>query len=160
MGVGKSTIGRRLAKKLNKEFIDSDQVIETKTGVDIPTIFEYEGEVGFREREEKSIAELCKLPNIVLATGGGAVLSKNTRQLLSKTGTVFYLQASVETLIKRTQNDVARPLLQSDDKRKTIAELVKQREPLYEEIAEHIVCTDRHTINWAVNQIVTRLESA
>lgn len=160
MGVGKSTIGRRLARKLNKEFIDSDHLIERKTGVDIATIFEYEGEAGFREREEKIIAELCKLKNFVLATGGGAVLAKNTRKLLTGVGVIFYLQASVETLIKRTQNDAARPLLQSDNKRQTIAALLEQREYLYEEIADQIIKTDRHTINWAVNQIVTHVENA
>ena len=159
MGVGKSTIGRRLAKKLNKQFIDSDQVIENKTGVDIPTIFEYEGEKGFREREEKVIAELCKLKNFVLATGGGAVLSENTRQLLSSAGIVFYLQASVESLIKRTQNDNARPLLQSNDKRQTIISLLEQRETIYEEMADKIICTDRHTINWAVNKIIAYINT-
>ena len=154
MGAGKSTIGRRLAKKLNTQFFDSDKVIEEKTGVDIPTVFEYEGESGFRLREEKVIHELCHLENIVLATGGGAVLSEKTRNIFSLRGVVFYLKASVDTLLARTQNDTNRPLLNVADKLQTFTMLLQEREPLYQEVADYVITTDRHTTNWAVNQIL------
>ena len=159
MGAGKSTVGRRLAKRLNTQFYDSDKVIEEKTGVDIPTVFEYEGESGFRQREEKVIHELCQLKNIVLATGGGAVLSETTRNLFSLTGVVFYLKASIDTLLDRTQNDINRPLLNVSDKLQTFTNLLKEREPLYQEVADYIITTDRHTTNWAVNQILKCIEN-
>lgn len=158
MGAGKSTVGRRLAKRLGTQFYDSDQVIQKKTGVDIPTVFEYEGESGFRKREEKVIDELCLLEDIVLATGGGAVLSEKTRELLSARGIVFYLKASVDTLLNRTQGDTNRPLLNALNKQQTISALLQQREPLYQEIADHIIITDRHTTNWTVNQILKRID--
>ena len=154
MGAGKSTVGRRLAKRLGTQFFDSDKVIEEKTGVDIPTVFEYEGEDGFRSREEKIIKELCQLKNIILATGGGAILSENTRKLLSSSGTVFYLQATVESLVSRTQGDTNRPLLKVGDKSQTFSTLLEQREPLYLKIADHVITTDGHTTNWTVNQIL------
>lgn len=158
MGAGKSTIGRKLAKKLGAQFIDSDKFIEEKTGVDIPTIFEYEGESGFRTREEKSIKELCQLENIVLATGGGAILSKKNRNLLVTSGVIFYLKASADTLFSRTKSGINRPLLKSSNKLQTITDLLKEREPLYEEIANHIIDTDQHTTNWAMNQILKQLK--
>ena len=154
MGAGKSTVGRRLAKRLETQFFDSDKVIEEKTGVDIPTVFEYEGEDGFRLREEKVIKELCQLKKIVLATGGGAILSENTRKLLSSSGVVFYLQATVESLVNRTQGDTKRPLLKVTNKSQTLNNLLKKREPLYQKIADHVITTDRHTTNWTVNQIL------
>ena len=158
MGAGKSTIGRKLAKKLGAQFIDSDKFIEEKTGVDIPTIFEYEGESGFRTREEKSIKELCQLENIVLATGGGAILSKKNRNLLVTSGVIFYLKASADTLFSRTKSGLNRPLLKSSNKLQTITDLLKEREPLYKEIANHIIDTDQHTTNWAMNQILKQLK--
>jgi shikimate kinase len=158
MGVGKSTIGKRLAKKLTVEFYDSDHEIVRKTGVDIATIFEYEGETGFRKREEKIIHELCQLDNIVLATGGGAILSKKTRELLPLTGVVFYLKASVETILKRAKSESSRPLLKTSNKRETISEILKQRTPLYESVAHHTINTDRHTVNWSAVQVLKILE--
>ncbi len=158
MGAGKSTVGRRLAKRLKIKFYDSDKVIEEKTGVDIPTVFEYEGEKGFRLREEKAIKELCQLENIVLATGGGAILSETTRELLSSSGTVFYLQATVESLVKRTKDDSRRPLLNVADRSQTLQALLQQREPLYKKVADYVIKTDRHTTNWTVNQILKYLE--
>lgn len=154
MGAGKSTVGRRLAKRLGTQFFDSDKVIEEKTGVDIPTVFEYEGEDGFRSREEKVIKELCQLKSIVLATGGGAILSENTRKLLSSSGTVFYLQATVESLMSRTRGDTNRPLLKTANKSQTLSTLLEQREPLYLKVADYVITTDRHTLNWTVNQIL------
>lgn len=154
MGAGKSAVGRRISKKLSAPFYDSDQVIKEKTGVDIPTIFEYEGESGFRLREEKIISELCQLEKIVLATGGGAILSEKTRKLLPEKGIVFYLRAGVYTLINRTQGDTNRPLLNTPNKHHTIAAILQLRQPLYEKIAHHIITTDHHTINWTANQIM------
>lgn len=159
MGVGKSTVGKRLAKKLSLEFYDSDQEIVSNTGVDISTIFEYEGESGFREREEKIINNLCKLDNIVLATGGGAILSSKTRELINNIGHVFYLKASVETILNRAKNENSRPLLKTTDKRKTITELLKQRTPLYESVAHHTINTERHTVNWSAEQIIKIIQS-
>ena len=159
MGVGKSTVGKRLAKKLSLDFYDSDQEIVNSTGVDISTIFEYEGEAGFRKREENIISDLCKLENIVLATGGGAILSKKTRDLLTESGSVFYLKASIETILNRAKNESSRPLLKTANKRKTITDLVKQRTPLYESIAHHTINTDRHTVNWSAEQIIKIIQN-
>lgn len=159
MGVGKSTVGKRLAKRLAIEFYDSDQEIVKKTGVDIATIFEYEGEHGFRDREEKIIKELSKLENIVLATGGGAILSKETSELLANSGIVFYLKASIETILNRSKNENSRPLLNTSDKRETISNLLKKRTPLYESVAHHTINTDRHTVNWSAEQILKILKS-
>lgn len=158
MGAGKSTVGRKLAKKLGARFIDSDKIIEEKTGVDIPTVFEYEGENGFRKREEKALKEICCLNNIVLATGGGAILSSINRKLLADSGIVIYLYASAEVLLSRTKNDTNRPLLKSKDKLQKIHHLLEERAPFYEKLANHIIDTDRHTTNWAVNQIYKYLE--
>ena len=159
MGAGKSTVGRRLANRLGTEFFDSDKVIEEKTGVDIPTVFEYEGEDGFRSREEKVIKELCQLKGIVLATGGGAILSEDTRKLLSSSGTVFYLQATVESLVGRIKGDTNRPLLKTVNKSQTLSRLLEQRDPLYKKIADYVIKTDRHTTNWTVNQILKIIDS-
>jgi shikimate kinase len=159
MGVGKSTIGKHLAKKLSLAFYDSDQEIVSNTGVDISTIFEYEGEAGFRKREENIINDLCKMDNIVLATGGGAILSSKTRELITETGLVFYLKASVETILNRAKNESSRPLLKTTDKRKTITELLEQRSPLYKSVAHHTINTDRHTVNWSAEKIINIIQS-
>ena len=157
MGVGKSTIGKRLAKKLKMDFLDSDQEIVHKTGVDIETIFEYEGENGFREREEKMLIELCARKNIVLATGGGAVLSKANRDLLKSSGIVFYLKATLETIMNRTKHETSRPLLKTPNKRDTISKLLEQRTPLYESTAHHTIDTNSHTVNWSAEQILKKI---
>lgn len=158
MGVGKSSVGRKLARKLDRPFYDSDQVIEEKTGVDIPTIFEYEGESGFRMREEKVIDELCRREAMVLATGGGAVLVAATRDLLVSRGTVIYLKASVDMLLKRTRHSDHRPLLNVPDKRQVITELLQQREPLYLQTADHTIDTDRRTVSWTANRVLQLLD--
>lgn len=160
MGAGKSTVGRKLAKRMRRPFYDSDRVIEEKTGVDIATIFEYEGEEGFRTREQKTIGELCRLEDIVLATGGGAILSKDTRDLLAMTGTVFYLKASAEALFSRIRGDANRPLLKTRNRKRTIAELLQQREPLYLETADHTITTGRHTTDWIAEQIMKYMNHA
>ena len=143
MGSGKTTIGRALAKKLNKTFIDSDHEIETRTGVSISVIFEIEGEASFRQREADAIRDICQQDNIVLATGGGAILNPQSRQLLHSTGTVIYLCAGINSILHRTRNDKKRPLLQTENPRKKLEELEKIRDPLYREVA-HIVLETVH----------------
>ncbi|GDX59882.1 shikimate kinase [Nitrosomonadaceae bacterium] len=138
MGAGKTTIGKSLADYLGKTFFDSDREIQKRTGVSIPVIFEIEGEEGFRKRETGMLRELVKLKNIVLATGGGAVLSEENRNLLRDNGTVIYLRATVDHLWKRTRNDKNRPLLQTPDPRATMSAIYSQRDLVYSEAA-HIV---------------------
>ncbi len=138
MGAGKTTVGRLLAHFLGKAFYDSDREIQKRTGVGIPLIFEIEGEAGFRKRETEMLAELVKMENIVLATGGGAVLRPENREMLKHRGTVIYLRAAIDDLWRRTRQDKNRPLLQTSDPRRKLAELHIQRDPLYRETA-HIV---------------------
>ncbi|WP_052493934.1 shikimate kinase [Nitrosospira sp. NpAV] len=139
MGAGKTTIGKLLAHFLDKTFFDSDREIQKRTGVNIPVIFEIEGETGFRKRETEMLTELLKSENIVLATGGGAVLSIENREMLKRSGTVIYLRATVDDLWRRTRQDKNRPLLQTSDPRRKLAELYAQRDPLYRETAHIIV---------------------
>ncbi len=131
MGAGKTTIGRQLAKALGLPFYDSDKAIEEQTGVDIPTIFEYEGEEGFRSREQDMLQELTKIDGIVLATGGGAILKEENRHALKENGFVVYLQCSVDKIIQRTKRDTQRPLLFTDDPKKRIETLFAEREGYY-----------------------------
>lgn len=153
MGVGKSTIGRRLAKKLEKKFIDADKEIEKRTGASINLIFDVEGEPGFRERESKLIAELTDESGIVMATGGGAVLAEANRSLLAARGIVIYLTASPETLLKRTSHDHNRPLLQTPDRLGKIKSLLMVREPLYTSIADMRLTIDRLSVKEVIEQI-------
>ncbi len=142
MGAGKSTIGRQLARALRLEFLDSDREIENRTGVDIPLIFELEGEAGFRKREQEVINDLTARKRIVLATGGGAVLDPQNRQHLAARGTVIYLHTSVDQQLKRTAHDRNRPLLQTRDPGEKLRELMEIREPLYRELADWVIETD------------------
>lgn len=144
MGAGKTTIGRQLAKKARYIFYDSDLELEKKTGVSIAVIFEYEGEMGFRKREEEMIAELTALDNIVLSSGGGSIITPENREAFKSRGTVIYLRASIDTQLKRTsQRKGTRPLLNNDNPLATIIELDKVRGPLYEEIADYTYDTDK-----------------
>ncbi len=146
MGAGKSTIGRNLAKSLGKDFYDSDRVIEERTGVDIATIFEIEGEQGFRDREEQVIAELCEQNNIVLATGGGSVLREVNRKNMSKRGQVVYLRTSAELLYSRIRHDKKRPLMQTDNPLSTLKKLLDDREPYYLEVSDTVVMTGKQKV--------------
>jgi shikimate kinase len=159
MGAGKTTIGRHLATLLNKRFVDVDQEIEKRTGVTIPVIFEIEGEAGFRRRECTAINELTRDRDIVLATGGGAVLLEENRKLLKDRGTVVYLQADIETLVERTRRDRNRPLLQTENPRGKIEELLRQREPVYREIADVIVETGQRAPSSVARDIAARLKA-
>ena len=159
MGAGKTTMGRQLAKKLHLEFLDSDRVIEERTGVDIPLIFEKEGEAGFRKREETIIDELTQREKLVLATGGGAVISEINRQHLKQRGTVIYLHSDIKNLIERVRYDKNRPLLQTEDPEGRLRELMETREPLYRETADIIINTGEKSIRSVINVILERLKS-
>jgi shikimate kinase len=160
MGAGKSTIGRQLARQLGLEFHDSDHEIEGRTGVDIPLIFEIEGETGFRKREKAVIDELTRLPGIVLATGGGAILDPDNRKHLSGRGRVIYLHTSVNQQLKRTARDRNRPLLQTENPRDRLNELMQVREPLYREIADLVINTDGKHVRNVVREILQLLDAA
>ena len=139
MGAGKTTVGRALARKLNKQFIDSDHEIEARTGASIPLIFEIEGEASFRQREADVIRDLTGQSGIVLATGGGAILRSENRECLKTRGTVIYLRASIHSILQRTSNDRNRPLLQTPDRRERLEQLAREREPYYMEIADFVI---------------------
>ncbi len=157
MGAGKSTIGRRLAQRLGLRFVDSDQEIELCTGVDIPRIFDVEGESGFRRREEDMIDRLSEQDGVVLATGGGAILSAETRRRLAERGTVIYLRTSVDQQYLRTRRDRRRPLLQTENPQARLEALLAERGPLYEATADVTVDTDHGSIVSVVRQIIAQL---
>ncbi|MBI3528584.1 MAG: shikimate kinase AroK [Betaproteobacteria bacterium] len=159
MGAGKTSVGRVLAKRLSKVFYDSDHVIEGRTGVKIPVIFEIEGESGFRHRESAVLDELTALDEVVLATGGGAVLVQENRDRLRARGTVVYLRASVKDLLNRTRYDKNRPLLQTADPRTRINELYEMRDPLYREVAHLTIDTGNQSLTTLVNRLHQVLET-
>jgi len=159
MGAGKSTVGKQLAKSLGRDFYDSDKEIEKRTGVSISWIFEMEGEAGFRVREQKMIDQLTKLKDIVLATGGGAVLSEDNRRALRSRGNVVYLSASAEQLFHRTAKDKTRPLLQADDPKQKIIDLLATRDPLYKSVADIELKAGEQSIQHAASEMVKQLEN-
>ena len=146
MGAGKTTLGRQLARRLDKRFVDADHELEARLGVSIPTIFEIEGEDGFRDREEAVIDDLTRMSGVVLATGGGAVLRAASRARLRENGTVLYLHAEPETLWQRLRNSRHRPMLHAADPRNRLVELYRLRDPLYREVASHVVESDREAV--------------
>lgn len=155
MGCGKTTVGRQLAKRLGRSFADTDHEIEARTGVRIPTIFEIEGEAGFRRRESQVIAELAAEQDLVLATGGGAILDPANRAALAASGVVIYLNAPPDLLFERTRHDRNRPLLRVADPLAKISELFVVRDPLYREVAHLVV----DTVAGGVAQLVTKVET-
>lgn len=157
MGSGKTTIGRQLAKALKMDFADSDHEIEQRTGASIPVIFEMEGEEGFRRRETLVIAELCARENLVLATGGGAILREENRRCLRGCGSVVFLHATVETQFQRTRRSRHRPLLQNSDPRAKLAALMHVREPIYRQEADIVVEVDGRPAILVAREIVSRL---
>ena len=159
MGAGKTAVGRQLAAELALEFHDSDLEIEERTGVDIPYIFEKEGEAGFRERERDVIAAMTELRGIVLATGGGAVLDPRNRANLNATGTIIYLDTSIEQQLRRMSRSTTRPLLQSGDRREVLEKLRAIREPLYDELADLKIDTSGKRVKSVVAIIHRELET-
>jgi shikimate kinase len=158
MGSGKTAVGRLLARRLGYSFVDSDAEIEARTGVDIPFIFEKEGEEGFREREREVIDELTRRPGIVLATGGGAVVTGANREHLASRGVVVYLETSVDQQLQRTRRSANRPLLFTEDPRGRLAALLAVREPLYRSIAAITVCTNGRKVAAVTEEVAERLQ--
>jgi shikimate kinase len=159
MGAGKTTVGKILAKRLHWPFFDSDHEIEARTGVRIPIIFEIEGEEGFRNREVETIAELVSMRNVVLATGGGAVLRAENQRALKENGTVIYLRANVDDLYERTKHDRNRPLLQTADPKAKLQALFEQRDPIYRQLADVVIDTSRQNVNSLVAQLERKLQA-
>jgi len=157
MGSGKSTIGNLLSKKLRREFIDSDHYIEHKTGVDIPRIFDVEGEDGFRQRETDVLTELSELNDIVLATGGGSVVRPENQHLLNSTGFIVFLDTSIHQQMSRLKKDQKRPLLQTSDPRAKLEELLIIRKPIYQSLADYTVKTDHKYAKSILNEIIRNL---
>lgn len=158
MGSGKTAVGKQLARLLHLHFYDSDAEIEHRTGVDIPYIFEREGEAGFREREREVIDSLTQLRDVIVATGGGAVLSPLNRDHLASRGRVVYLQTSVGQQLERTRHGRQRPLLFTENPERKLRELMAFRAPLYESIAAVIVCTDGRQVRAVADEVVQRLQ--
>jgi len=158
MGAGKSTIGKYLAQHLKLRFADTDAEIEARTGADIPWIFDVEGEAGFREREQQVVEEMTLWDDVVLATGGGVVIRPENRQALASRGYVVYLYATVEEQVRRTRRDRRRPLLQKGDPEEVLRSLMASREPLYREIADHIIETDGCSPRSVAQQLVRELQ--
>ncbi|MGV0981918.1 MAG: shikimate kinase [Polynucleobacter sp.] len=158
MGAGKSTVGKLLAKKLGRRFLDADHVIEDRCGVKIPVIFEMEGEDGFRKREAQTIKDITAEHDVILATGGGAVLLPENRQFLSERGTVIYLHANPMELWHRTKGGEGRPLLKNGDAKKILENLYAIRDPLYREIADYVIETGKPSVNQLVNTLIMQLE--
>lgn len=154
MGAGKTTIGKQLARQLGRTFYDSDRFIEEQTGANIPLIFEMEGEEGFRRREKSAIAELTDKQNIVLATGGGVILDPENRDQITRQGFVIYLSAPLEHLFNRTAKDKNRPLLQTDNPRKKLEEILNVRDPLYREVADVVIETDGSPARGVVKKLL------
>jgi len=155
MGSGKTTIGRRLSERLTLDFFDSDHEIVNTTGVSIDHIFDVEGEKGFRAREFDAIKKLCNMTNIVLATGGGAVILKENRELMKKASSIIYLSSSVDQILRRTAKSKTRPLLEkSNNRRKTITDIVEARDYLYREVSTNIIDTNGKKLNEVIDEII------
>lgn len=157
MGAGKSTIGRLLADELRLDFRDADREIEERSGVDIPWIFDMEGEAGFRRRETAMLEELSELDGVVISTGGGAVLNADNRRIMAARGVVVYLYTSVAEQVRRTAKDRKRPLLQQGNPRQVLTELMEIRDPLYREIADVVVDTDGCSPKSVVQSLLSQL---
>lgn len=153
MGVGKTTIGRQLARRSKRRFVDSDRLIEERTGVDIPTIFDIEGEAGFRKRESAVLKELVETEDLVIATGGGAVEAPLNRQVMREHGFIIYLTADPEELVRRLRNDQKRPKLREGNPRDVILDLFHKRDPLYRELADLIVNTGNRTVRAVTDEV-------
>jgi shikimate kinase len=159
MGSGKTTVGRALARHLGKTFVDSDEEIIKRTGVTVPHIFDIEGEAGFRQREAAAIGDLVRRDNMVLATGGGAVLAEQNRAMLQQNGIVIYLKANVHDLWQRTRHDRNRPLLQTADPHAKLTELFQLRDPLYQQVSDIVVQSSRQSVQVLMQHLLDELET-
>jgi len=158
MGSGKTTIGRRLSERLTLDFFDSDHEIVNTTGVSIDHIFDVEGEKGFRARESDVLKKLCSMPNIVLATGGGAVILEENRELMKKASSIIYLSSSVDQILRRTAKSKTRPLLEkSNNRKKTITDILEARDHLYREVSSNIIDTNGKKLNEVIDEIIKAL---
>ena len=157
MGSGKSTIGSIIAKRLNRAFQDSDDYIEDRTGVDIARIFDIEGEQGFRDRESNALVDLLSQNNQVIATGGGSVLRKENQKLLKQEGYIVFLDTSVKQQMQRLQRDKKRPLLQTENPKERLEALFVERHPIYLELADLVVKTDRRMARRLAADIIKQL---
>jgi shikimate kinase len=157
MGAGKTTLGKKLAQRMGFEFVDTDRVLVERTGVPVATVFEIEGEDGFRRREAGVIAEFAERRGVVVATGGGAVLAEENRRVMRAAGTVIYLRARLESLWERTRHDTSRPLLSTPDPRATLAQILEKRDPLYREVAHVVVETGSQSAATLVNRVMAAL---
>ena len=158
MGAGKTTVGRLLARRLKRSFCDTDEEIQRRCGVRIPVIFDIEGEAGFRARETQMIAELCALDDVVIATGGGAVLAEENRRMIAACGVVVYLHARPAHLWQRVRHDRNRPLLATADPQKKLEDLYAERDPLYREVADLVIDTGKQSVQTLAKELLTRLE--
>jgi shikimate kinase len=159
MGAGKTTVGRALAHRLKRPFVDTDRVLVERTGVPVATVFEIEGEDGFRRRESLVLRELCEVDGRVVATGGGIVLAEENRRVMRESGTVVYLRARLESLWERTRHDASRPLLATPDPRGRLAELLLEREPLYRDAAHVVVDSGSQSASTLVNRVLAALRA-
>ena len=159
MGSGKSTVGKIIADELFLSFLDTDEEIETRTGASIDWIFDLEGEEGFRKRESSILQDMAKRNSIVLSTGGGIILSEDNRELLSSRGTVFYLATPISVQLERTAKDKDRPLLKNGDPEKILTKLQKDRESLYEAVADHVVNTENKSSQEVASEIIKLVKS-
>ena len=157
MGAGKTTVGRFLARELKRDFYDSDQIIEERTGVDIAWIFDVEGEEGFRHREMAIIDELTQLNNVVIATGGGVVVTTENRRYLASRGIVVYLCTNIQYQLERTEKDKKRPLLHTSDPTTRLKELADERDSLYREIADYVFTTDERSVKMVASDVLNKL---
>ena len=157
MGSGKTTIGKQLSKSLERKFLDTDHAIEEKTGVDVSTIFELEGEKGFRSREHNFLRDLKGSQKLVIATGGGIVLSSENRDLLKEIGCIVYLRSNIKDLVSRLKNDKTRPLIQSVNLSQKISDLFNERDPLYLAVADYIIDTKNKKVSDIKNEILELL---
>lgn len=158
MGAGKTSVGRYLARQMNKDFYDTDEEIEKKTGVSLSWIYDLEGVSGYRQREMRVIDDLSSLSNIVLSTGGGCVETPEVRDYLRQRGTVIYMEVSLETQLNRLKHDKKRPLLQGENPKEVLVQLWEEREPFYEEIADFTVITDNRSVKDVCNDILSWLQ--